>query len=250
MSRTDRLTAAAAPSARQVRQFTKALTASLTGHRERGPDRKVRRGSYDVADRRAKVFRPIGDGTAAGALSWIDCLLKVVGEWDDAERQKGGKRPLGLHAMRVLEVLLGRRGTVQPEFRSGRLEPAIDTIARVARLSRTTVIKALARLRGLKILDWVRRTETTDNDGRFGPQRRQVSNAYFFTPDRLPARVMQRLRDLVARRRLKRQAAAPPPPDQPPRPTDPELRASLDRLGQRLHASPPSGQYPYSGVEG
>ena len=184
---------AAAPTARQARQFTLKFTAQLTGRSERGPDRKVRRDSFDIDDRRAQVSRRIGDGTTAGALSWIDCLLKTVGEWDNLERRKGGGRPLGLAGMRVLETLLGRHGTVAIDFRSGLLEPALDTIARVAGVCRTTVVRALARLRALKILEWVRRTRRTDAEGQAGPQREQVSNSYYFTPERLPARVLQRL---------------------------------------------------------
>lgn len=245
-----------APIARQARQLIAKSTAHLTGRDERGRDRKVRRGSYDVDDRRAQVFRPIGDGTTAGALSWIDCLLKTVSEWDDMERARGGARPLGLHGMRVLETLLGRRGTIALDFRTGRLEPAIDTIARVARVGRTTVIRALARLRELKILSWVRRSQSTGNDGHYGPQREQVSNAYYFTPEALPARVMQRLRDLVARKALRRRGTAPASPPSPaPSPASDELRdvlarfrAGIDARDQASNASPPSGQYPGSGA--
>lgn len=237
--------------ARQTRQVTRAFAAQLTGRSERGPDKRVRRHSYDVDDRRAKVSRPIGDGTVAGAMSWIDCLLKTVSEWDDLERRKGGARPLGLAGLRVLETLLGRRGTIAIDFRTGCLEPAIDTIARVAKLGRTTVVRALARLRALKVLDWVRRTQATGRDGEAAPQREQISNAYFFTPEALPARVARRLRDLIARRRLRRQPTSPAAePPVPPRPTDPALAAALLALEKRVSASPPSGQYPDSGVKG
>jgi hypothetical protein len=237
---------------RQARQITKKFTAQLVGRHERGPDRKVRRGSVDIDDRRARVSRPIADGTKVGALAWIDCLQKAVSEWDDMERQKQGGRPLGLHGLRVLEVLLGRRGVVALDFRTGRLDPALDTIARAAGVCRTTVVRALARMRAMGILDWIRRSETTGATGQAAPQRRQVSNAYWFTPELLPARVLKRLRDLVARRALHRRgttptAAAPPAP---PRPTSPELAAALDRLGRGLSASTPNGEYPCSGVKG
>ncbi|MBB5715410.1 hypothetical protein [Sphingomonas aerophila] len=168
----------AALTARQARQITQGFTARLTGRAERGADRKVRRNSVDVGDRRAQVSRPIGDGTMAGALSWIDCLLKAVSEWDNMERRKNGARPLGLYGLRVLEVILGRHGAIAIDFKSGRLDPAIDTIARVGRISRTTVVRALAQLRAMKVLSWIRRTESTGRDGLFGPQRRQVSNSY------------------------------------------------------------------------
>lgn len=244
---------AAALTARQARQITHGFTARLTGRGERGADRKVRRNSVDVDDRRAQVFRPIGDGTTAGALSWIDCLLTAVTEWDNVERRKNGARPLGLYGLRVLEVILGRHGTVAIDFKSGRLDPAIDTIARVGRMSRTTVVRALTQLRAMKILNWIRRTESTGRGGLFGPQRRQVSNAYWFTPEQLPARVLQRIRNLVARRALRRTSGAQHPPETPPvlsEPSDPALRAVLARVGKALNASPPSGLYPCSGVKG
>ena len=246
----------AASMGRQSRQIVRGLTAHLTGKSERGQDRKVRRGSYDVDDRRAQVFRPIADGTTVGALGWIDCFLRTISEWDDLERMPGGARPLGFAGLRVLETLLGRRGKIAVDFKTGRLDPAIDTIAKAARLSRTTVISALAKLKALKILDWVRRSQKTDNAGEYGPQREQVTNAYFLTPEHLPARVFQRLRDLVARKRLKRAndapMAAPPPP--PGVPANPELAAVLASIGravaEREDASPPSGQYPRSEIKG
>lgn len=220
---------------REVRGVTRGFAAGLSGKAERGPDRKVRRDSFDIADRRAQVFRPIGDGTKVGALSWIDCLLKTVAEWDDHERKKGGARPLGFAGLRVLETLLGRRGAIQVDFRSGRLDPAIDTIARVARLCRGTVIRALARLKALRVLDWVRRTQRADTAGDAGPQRVQVSNAYFFTPERLPARVVQRLRALIARRRVRR-ADVSPSAEKPVTAMNPELAAALARVDRMLEA--------------
>lgn len=235
---------------RQARHVVRSFAAARTGN-ERGPDRKVRRGSFDVGDARARVFRPIGDGTKAGALGWIDCLLKTVSEWDDQERRTGGGRPLGLHGLRVLEVLLGRRGVVAVDFKTGRLEPAIDTIARAARMSRTTVIRALARLKALGILGWVRRTQKTGNDGLFGPQREQISNAYWFDLSGAPARFLRRFRDLLSRKQLRRTDAPPAPPPAKATPADPALADMLRRLGDAVdNASPPSGQYPSSGVEG
>ncbi|MEH3103419.1 MAG: hypothetical protein PGN12_05890 [Sphingomonas phyllosphaerae] len=247
----------AASMGRQTRQLTKGFTARLTGKAERGADRKVRRNSIDVEDRRARVSRPIGDGTTAGAMGWIDCVLKVVGELDNQLRAKGGARPLGLHGLRVLEALLGRHGKIAIDFKSGRIDPALDTIASAAGVSKTTVVRALERLKSLKILDWIRRTEKTGRDGLFGPQRRQVSNAYFFTPEALPARVAQRLRDLLARKRLQRTGTAPATsPVAAAEPACPDLRDTLARIkagiarrDEGVNASPPCGQYPLSGVE-
>lgn len=244
----------AAVSARDVRRLLKGASAQLTGRGERGPNRKVRRNSYDVDSRQARVFRPIGDGTTAGALGWIDCLLKTVTEWDDLERKKGGARPIGFHGIRVLETLLGRRGVIQVDFRTGRLEPAIATIARVAGLCRTTVVRALARLNALKILHWVRRTQKTQNEGQAGPQMEQVTNAYWFDLSGLPARVLQRFRDLWNRKRVRREGTVPPDPHQATAPSA-ELAAILGSIeagiaAKEEGASPSSGQHPRSEIKG
>ncbi len=190
-------------------------------------------------------------------MRWIDVLLETIEEWDDFERRRGGARPLGLHGLKVLKALVGRskHARVPIDFKTGRLDPAIDTIAAAARVGRGTVIRALANLKRLGVLDWVRRTKTTDNAGGYGPQREQISNAYFFCLN-LPARVLQRFRDVYARRKLGAKGAAPP--DTPPKPMtaaeirDPELRAVLQRLeaGVTNDASPPSGEYPASGSRG
>jgi hypothetical protein len=243
-----------APTARDVRRLLKGASASLSGRTERGPDRRVRRNSYDVDSRHAQVFRPIGDGSTAGALGWIDCLLKTVTEWDDLERKKGGARPIGFHGIRVLETLLGRRGVIQVDFRTGRLEPAIDTIARVAGLCRTTVVRALARLNALKILHWVRRTQRAATAGQSGPQLEQVSNAYWFDLSGLPARVLQRFRDLWNRKRVRREGTVPPDTPKSAGPS-PELAAILGSIEKGIAAkergaSPPCGQYPSSEIKG
>jgi hypothetical protein len=248
-----------APTTRQARMFIKQATAGLL-RKERGPDRGVRRHSYDVDDRRAQVFAPIGDGTKHGALDWIDAFLETAREYDDFHRGERGRRPLGFTGIRVLEILLGRRG-VPIDFRTGRLDPAIDTIARIGRLVRATVIRALARLREHGFLHWVRRTRPTGNAGHAGPQREQITNAYYFDLAALPAKVRQRFRDLLARRALRRvQRATPPPRPVPPASVakapaplarDPLLAAALARMGALVAgASPDDGQYPAQGNQG
>jgi hypothetical protein len=244
---------AGTPSAHVIRNYVKGVTARFRGIEGRGQDLQVRRNSYDREDPRAKVFRPIADGTIAGALGWIDCLLKTVSEWDDHHRRKGGGRPLGFAGLRVLEALLGRRGGIPVDFKTGQLDPAILTIARVARLSHTTVVRALQGLKRLGLLRWVRRTERSDNAGGYGPQRRQISNAYWFDVTSLPARVLQTFRDRCARKQLHRTQTAPARPQQAEPGVesikDPELRAALDRLGRKVNAIPPDGQYPGPGED-
>ena len=65
--------------------------------------------------------------------------------------------------------------------RTGRLDPSYQAIARKAGVCVRTVATALARLRDLGILDWVRRCAETWRDGRFVLE--QETNAYAVLPE-------------------------------------------------------------------
>lgn len=91
---------------------------------------------------------------------------------------------LGHVALEVLELMANL-----VDYRTGRLEPAIDTLAAKLRRARSAVIAALAALRTHGFLDWLRRYEPTGREGR-GPQVRQVSNAYRLA---LPPRALRLL---------------------------------------------------------
>src|SRR5271166_4326708 len=67
-------------------------------------------------------------------------------------------------------------------FRSGRLDPSYAAIAAKAGVCVRTVASALARLKALGILNWVRRcAERRDADGRFVLE--QETNAYAVLPE-------------------------------------------------------------------
>ncbi|WP_231639418.1 hypothetical protein [Sphingomonas profundi] len=223
------LSIGAAIPARQTRNLIKATSARLTG-KPRGRDRKVRRHSFDVDDPRAQVFRPIGDGSKAGAMRWIDALIRTAKEFDVVHRKPGTRGPLTPYGIRVLEELLRL-----PDFRTGRLDPAIAHLQKVTRFARATIVRALARLKAHGFLDWVRRSRTTGNDREAGPQRAQTSNAYFFDIGRMALNVRRRFLDLLRRREAAVQARATPqaPPPSPIEagPRDPALAAALARLG-------------------
>ncbi|WP_348640127.1 hypothetical protein [Rhizobium sp. FKY42] len=86
------------------------------------------------------------------------------------------------------------------DFRTGRLEPSIDTLMLKLRRSRDAIVRALKNLRAHGFLDWLRRYQPTGNEGR-GPRVQQTSNAYRMSlPDR-------------ARQLLGRWGMAPPLPD-------------------------------------
>jgi hypothetical protein len=64
---------------------------------------------------------------------------------------------------------------------TGRLDPSYSAIQRTTRLCRQTVATALARLKQLGIINWIRRCrEDHDADGRF--LLRQETNAYAVLP--------------------------------------------------------------------
>lgn len=119
----------------EVRSLIKAAGAKFAG-RDRGPDRKVRRDSYDVDDSRAQVFRPIGDGTTAGALRWIDTLVKTAKEFDLVHKP-GTRGQLTPYGIRVLEELLRL-----PNFKTGRLDPALDHLQKVTGYERATIVRS------------------------------------------------------------------------------------------------------------
>ena len=110
-------------------------------------------------------------------------------------RQSGERNgPLGFVALEVLDLLSN-----MVDYRSGRLDPSIETMMRKLRRSRDAIVRALAALRRHGFLDWLRRYVATGND--HGPQVQQTSNAYRLS---LPQRAL---------RLLGRLGQAAPPPD-------------------------------------
>src|ERR1035441_2358632 len=93
----------------------------------------------------------------------------------EARRCHGGL--IGSHVLLVLHTLIF-------DFlnhRTGRLDPSYSALQRATRLCRQTVAVALARLKELGIINWIRRCrEDRDEDGRFA--LRQETNAYAILP--------------------------------------------------------------------
>ena len=123
-------------------------------------------------------------------------IVLAARRYELACREPGSRNgPLGGVAIEVLELFANL-----VDFRTGRLEPAIETLMRMLRRSRDAIVRALKALRSHGFLDWLRRYVPTGNEGR-GPQVKQTSNAYRLS---LPAR---------AKQFLGRFGAPPPPPD-------------------------------------
>ncbi len=149
----------------------------------------VRRHSHFKGRSENRIWRPTN-------RQEVQKVLLAAKRYELAERQKGKRTgPLGSVAIEVLEFFVNL-----VDFRTGRLEPSIDTIMTKVRRSRDAVVTALKALRAHGFLDWLRRYEPTGKEGR-GPQVQQASNAYRLS---LPEKAL---------RLLGRLGKAPPPPD-------------------------------------
>ena len=135
----------------------------------------VRRNSYYVGDRRAnRLWVRIGSNNR-DARRLIAARLKAAEFYNERHKQAGDREgPLGDIGVRLLRELYRI-----VDYKTGRLEPAIDTLCQRVNRARATVVKYLARLKEHGFLDWVRRSEPTDVEGA-GPQVRQITNAYGF----------------------------------------------------------------------
>lgn len=126
----------------------------------------------------------------------VQQILKAAKRYERIERQPGARSgPLGGVAIELLELFVNL-----VDFRTGRLEPSLDTIMLRLKRSRDAIVRALKNLRAHGFLDWLRRYEPTGNEKGCGPQVQQASNAYRMS---LPER---------AKRLLGRFGIAPPPP--------------------------------------
>jgi len=149
----------------------------------------VRRHSHFKGRSEGRIWRPTN-------RQEVQKVLLAAKRYELAERRKGERTgPLGSVAIEVLEFLVNL-----VDFRTGRLEPSLNTIMGKVRRSRDAVVRALKALRAHGFLDWLRRYEPTDNKGR-GPQVKQASNAYRLL---LPEKAL---------RLLGRFGKAPPPPE-------------------------------------
>lgn len=140
----------------------------------------VRRNSYHRGEREELLWRPIArDKRSARRL--IGNRLKAAERYEhryrrEIQRKHPGRRngPLGDVGLLVLKALYDL-----VDYRTGRLDPAIDTIAERICKARSAVIRAMRRLKEHGFLIWIRRTEPVENNGA-GPQVRQITNAYGF----------------------------------------------------------------------
>ena len=124
----------------------------------------VRRHSQLVG-REGTFWRPTDHATTREVL--------VAAERFDRDGKQPGERngPLGHVALEILRLFHNL-----VSHRTGRLDPAQTTIARMIGRAKSAVVEALKKLRHHGFLDWLRRYEPTGNET--GPQVKQTSNAY------------------------------------------------------------------------
>jgi hypothetical protein len=179
-------------------------------------------------------------------------LFHRARDFDRRTKQEGKHGgALGHTALQVLHTLIFDF----LNYRSGRLDPSYDAIARKANVCRRTVATALKRLKELGILNWVRRCAESWQEGRFVLE--QETNAYAVLPDsqwrgytpppEAPPPMPGTWGDHPALPALLAQAVAARQQGSDPRTviqildSDPgdELAATLARLGRTLQAGNP-----------
>lgn len=162
-------------------------------------------------------------------------MLARMRERRARSRKKNGE--LGYVAIAVLRALLFR----YQDFRTGQIDPALDTIAHYTGHSVAAVHAAIKRLRTHGFLQWLRRYIHTGREGVRGPQVEQTSNAYQVTlPKRLNVPMAPPPDDDVQRRRMEaadteRMLASLPLHELPGQlVTDEGLAGILARLGRAI----------------
>lgn len=166
-----------------------AATAERTGY--------AWRNSYDVEDSRAKVGAIFWDKDAgvAGLLKFRDVFQQTAEAYAAEKREAGKTLPITHNAQSVLKALFAVM-----DSKTGRCDPSLDEIAKRSRLGRRTVVRLLANLRALKLVDWVRRTVAIEGHKGKGWNRTQTSNAYFINLANLPEEILRTLRQRLGDR--------------------------------------------------
>lgn len=161
-----------------------------TNHQGQIIESPVRKGSLSLRQA-ALNFRPFNKKDTHRFLLAAERYEKIT--------KKKGKRigALGQTGILVLRELLRLI-----DFKTGRLDPSIKTLAKRINIAPKTVCAALKRLREHGFINWVRRYEVTNAERKFSlPQLKQATNAYFLE---LPE---------IAKNILGKMFAAPPLPE-------------------------------------
>lgn len=146
----------------------------------------VRRNSRHAGERELEQWRTANRFSATERRE----RLRALREYDRQHKLPGKPMgPLGRVAIEIADELMGMRC-----FRTGRLDPALETIARKLRISKQTVVSALKRLKAHGFIDWFRRTRQVEDPEPGGPIVEQDTNAYWF---KLPKWALDRVRAAI-----------------------------------------------------
>jgi hypothetical protein len=200
----------------------------------------VHRHTRTMRGREGGFFVPISRRNATRVIQSAEKYDQLArwGHRRGRTRKKIGH--LGHVAIAVLRALLFRF----QDFRTGQIDPAVETIAHHLGHSRSAVHDALNRLRKHGFLAWLRRYVETGMEGVRGPQVEQTSNAYqVLLPKALLIPGAPLPDDDSHRRQMEAESAermlASLPLDELPGQivTDNELSALLARLGRAVMAA-------------
>lgn len=156
--------------------------------RRDGNGTPVWRNSYNEGQLESRLWRPIAGGKMRSAKRLLGARLKAARTMElrtriARKRMQPGTRngSLGPIAVEVLEYM-----NSIVDFLTGKLDPAISTIADAIGRSYGAVKNALDALRDHGFIQWIRRCRPLDNKGEPGPQAVQISNAYvLLCPEKL-----------------------------------------------------------------
>lgn len=159
-----------------------------------------RNSSYE-GHREQQVWRPIGIGVGRGnkrgARRYAAAVIKAAESLERRSRATRRQSQPGVRNGALGDVALGvlRALYDMVDYATGRLEPAVATIAERTGYCYSAVHKALGRLREQGFLQWIRRSRPTENKGEAGPQVEQIPNAYGLT---LPKDIEASIRHLLS----------------------------------------------------
>lgn len=184
--------------------------------RRGGNGTPIWRNSYEEGQLEDRIWRPVARGKLRAAKRLLGARLKAVRMMERKTRlarrlvERGAKNgAVGPVAIDVLEYLYA-----MVDFATGRLEPAIQTIADNIGRSYGAVHNALKALRRHGFLHWIRRSRSVGTKGEAGPQAHQIPNAYVLL---FPARLQPLVDHIMGSNR--------------PLPVDEEWRAQQEASG-------------------
>ena len=214
-----------------------ALTGATPPKGARSTGQPVHRYSKTARGKEGRFWQPFNPKHTAQimqAAERYDRIGRMACRSHRNGRKNGHIGHIGLEVLRELLRLI--------DYKTGRLDPAIRTIATRIGRSVAAVVEALKRLRDHGFLSWLRRYVPTGNAGFRGPQVEQTSNAYrLMLPATIAAAMTAPPPDDDLARRAGRAAdtaamiASLPLDEQPAQIVEDEgLAAVLSRLGRAV----------------